>query len=170
MKERVEHMGRMVTVTSSSSGVQGKTCSKCQQHKHYTDFGTRRNGEYWYLGSRCDPCKVEVTKRHRHDNPSNRIKHSVVARCNRRGTPYNLTEVDYKIPSHCPVLGIPLVLSGGTRVDRTPTMDRIDTEKGYVKGNVAIISWRANRLKNDATLTEIRRLWLYVKEHWNETH
>lgn len=44
-------------------------------------------------------------------------------------------------------------------------MDRVIPELGYVKGNVEIISYRANRLKNDATYHELRAisLWLEAK-------
>jgi hypothetical protein len=46
--------------------------------------------------------------------------------------------------------------------DNAPTLDRINNSCGYVPGNVAVISWRANRIKCDATPEELRRIADYV--------
>ncbi len=40
----------------------------------------------------------------------------------------------------------------------SPSLDRIDSTKGYTKGNIWVISNRANTLKNDATLSELKLL------------
>jgi len=48
--------------------------------------------------------------------------------------------------------------------DAAPSIDRVDNSKGYVPGNVRIISWRANRLKNDATVEEMELIIKYMKE------
>lgn len=74
----------------------------------------------------------------------------------------NLTEEDFIVPDRCPVLGIPIVI-GGNRWYDSPSVDRVDNTKGYVKGNVQIISGRANTLKKDATLAELEALVAYVK-------
>ena len=65
------------------------------------------------------------------------------------------------IPSHCPILGIPLEWSvqrgnGPRSLPNSPSLDRIDPSKGYVKGNVWIISNRANSIKNDASHEELK--------------
>ena len=61
-----------------------------------------------------------------------------------------------EIPEKCPVLGIPLggVTSRGGS-DNSPSVDRIIPENGYIRGNVRIISKRANVLKNNGTLDEL---------------
>lgn len=43
-------------------------------------------------------------------------------------------------------------------VNNAPSIDRFDNNKGYEKGNVAVISWRANNLKRDATLDELQKV------------
>ena len=69
--------------------------------------------------------------------------------------------------NRCPVLDIPLRISDGTNTtgpsEASPTLDRIIPEKGYVKGNVIIISNKANRIKTDASPKEIWRVF----KHYN---
>ncbi len=73
-----------------------------------------------------------------------------------RGLPFNLRVSDILIPGNCPLLGIPLIWSPGKkRCDNHPSVDRMDNKKGYVKGNVWIISYRANWLKCNATVDEL---------------
>jgi hypothetical protein len=75
--------------------------------------------------------------------------------------PFEITVEDIaNIPERCPVLGIPLkqVWLKGGRSDNSPSIDKFIPAKGYVKGNIHIISYRANRLKNDGTPEE----WLKV--------
>lgn len=64
------------------------------------------------------------------------------------------------LPDLCPILKTPLEYSefGDALSDNKPSVDRIDSSLGYVKGNVQVVSWRANRLKNNATLEELRLL------------
>ena len=65
---------------------------------------------------------------------------------------------DILIPSKCPVLGITLS-KGSKRIhDGSPSLDRLVPEKGYLKGNIWVISHRANRIKNDSTPKEIKKL------------
>lgn len=71
--------------------------------------------------------------------------------------PHSICKADIVIPKICPVLGIPLKVSRKSRgpQNNSPTLDRINPALGYVAGNVIVISWRANRLKSDATIEEL---------------
>lgn len=84
-------------------------------------------------------------------------------RCRKSGVPFDLEYTDIDIPETCPVLGIELYPSFGKRgpQDNSPTLDRVECEKGYVKGNVEIISWKANRLKSNASPKELRKVAKY---------
>ena len=85
------------------------------------------------------------------------------------GIPFNITQTDISIPDKCPVLGIPLLLNQKTGFcDNSPTVDRIDNAKGYEIGNVAVVSWRANRLKSNATLEELKLLHNFYSPWYNE--
>lgn len=74
-----------------------------------------------------------------------------------RGIEFNIQPEDLTIPDHCPVLGIPIARFLGIGNPRTASIDRIDPKKGYLRGNVRIISWLANRLKSDCDNPEILR-------------
>ncbi len=65
----------------------------------------------------------------------------------------------------CPVFNIDLFwgTNGKGNRDNSPSIDRIDSSVGYTKDNVCIISWKANRIKSDATLAEIESILYYMK-------
>lgn len=74
------------------------------------------------------------------------------------------------IPDYCPILSIKLNYDsdredqGWTRQDDSPSVDRIDNSEGYIKSNIHIISWRANRIKNDGTAEEHRLIYEYLSK------
>lgn len=78
-------------------------------------------------------------------------------RAKRAGVPFSITASDIAIPSHCPVLGIPLARRLGRKggCDNSPSLDRIYPEDGYVPGNIVVVSRRANRAKSDLTIEEL---------------
>lgn len=75
-----------------------------------------------------------------------------------KGVPFDLTADDFEIPAVCPVLGIALARGTKDRTDASPSLDRIIPAKGYVRGNVIVVSWRANRIKHNASVAELRRV------------
>jgi len=81
-------------------------------------------------------------------------------RAKRKGIPFELTMDDILIPSKCPVLDIPLVKAMGLRggKENSPTVDRIRNEGGYTKDNFWIISKKANTMKSNASLEELKLL------------
>jgi hypothetical protein len=89
----------------------------------------------------------------------------ILSRCKYRAKqnniPFDLTKDDIVIPKVCPVLGIEIKqLSMDDEPKKgyhpnSPSLDRIIPGLGYVKGNVRVISARANLLKNDATISEL---------------
>lgn len=78
-------------------------------------------------------------------------------RARETGVPFNITKKDITIPTHCPVLGIPLFQSVGRGGgDNSPSLDKVRPEEGYVAGNVIVVSSKANRIKSNATIQELR--------------
>jgi len=88
-------------------------------------------------------------------------------RAKNRNLEHSITEMDIIIPEVCPVFGIPLKSYIGTKVNHPPddamSIDRIDSTKGYVPGNVQILSMKANRLKNNMSFSDIQKLYAWAK-------
>ena len=70
---------------------------------------------------------------------------------------------DIIIPTYCPILKIKLLFSKNIVQDNSPSVDRIIPELGYVKGNIQIISFKANRIKGHATINELELIIKYIK-------
>lgn len=92
----------------------------------------------------------------------NRLKNSA----KKRGIQFSLTLVDLNnltFPISCPILGIPLKHNRGRAKDDSYSIDRIDSSKGYEIDNIIVVSWRANRLKNNATTEELELISRFYK-------
>lgn len=101
--------------------------------------------------------------KYRRKNPARHMFLRCRKRAKQLGIKFTITEADIVIPRKCPVLGLSLVVltsgkRGGRWQDFSPTLDRVIPSRGYVPGNVWVISGRANRIKNDGTLREFKRL------------
>lgn len=84
-------------------------------------------------------------------------------RAKKYGYEHNISKEDIVIPEYCPVLGIPLIISDGRSSYNSPTLDRFDNNQGYIKGNVRVISFRANSLKSNASVEELEKIIKYIK-------
>ena len=80
------------------------------------------------------------------------------------GLEYNIDETDIIIPKICPILDVPLFFSEKGSAINSPSLDRVDNTKGYIKGNVRVISWRANTLKANLDLDILDKLTKYMKK------
>ena len=78
------------------------------------------------------------------------------------GIEWDIDFGDLEFPVTCPVLGIEIDYWADTRQENSVSFDRIDSTKGYVKGNVLIMSWRANRIKNDGTAEEHKKIYEFM--------
>lgn len=89
------------------------------------------------------------------------------ARAKERGIPFNIDASDIVIPERCPILGIKLEAHSGSSGGKNPSpaLDRIDNTKGYVKGNVMVVSHLANMMKSSASPEQLIKFadWIYSK-------
>ena len=79
-------------------------------------------------------------------------------RATRNNLPFNIELSDIVIPLKCPALGIPLFVGAGFPTENSPSLDRMIPKLGYVKGNVVVVSHKANTMKNSGTLREMLML------------
>lgn len=149
---------------------------------------TERNKKYWQ-GVKEAGKNIEFSRKSAHhrkryyDDHKNEIKQSLIekktdlgvfyikksltnikCKCKKRGIPFDITVDDLSIPTHCPILGIELQFNEGGAKDNSPSIDRIIPEMGYVKGNVIVISGRANRIKNNATIAEMYLIYKFYSD------
>jgi hypothetical protein len=78
--------------------------------------------------------------------------------------PFDITVKDIVIPEFCPVLGIRLERGKKRATFASPTLDRKIPTLGYVKGNVTVMSNRANTVKSDASAEELMKVALWVAQ------
>lgn len=159
-----------------------KTCTKCKKEKELTQFhknNRAKDGHQWI----CKLCSIpialkankknkdKINKRRRERRISDSVfreslnkkkmqayweqreKHFLMnakQALKRRGLECNLELSDIVIPKECPIFKVPF-----DKGRYSPSLDRIDNSKGYIKGNVWVISKVANIMKNDASLEEL---------------
>lgn len=81
-------------------------------------------------------------------------------RAKKKGLEFTIKPEDLELPEGtlCPILQVPLVKHKGKLERNTPSLDRVDSTRGYVPGNVRVISWWANYLKEQLTLEQAKAL------------
>lgn len=93
----------------------------------------------------------EREKQFQKDNPSFALWWSAKRRAKSAGLPFDIERDEIVIPEFCPIMGMRLEKGVGVQGDSSPTLDKIDPTKGYVRGNVWVISAIANRMKSNAS-------------------
>lgn len=108
-----------------------------------------------------DAHRDELNTKKRLSYRSNLINYMIYRardRANKKNLPFDLLPQDIQLPKTCPVFGIEFIIGDK---NAAPSLDRIIPEKGYVKGNVVVVSMKANRIKNDATIEELKEVLTY---------
>jgi len=100
--------------------------------------------------------KKALDRRYRLNHPVRRLLARARERAKAKMLPFDIVEQDIIIPDVCPILNIPLKHCEGKTSSGSISLDRLVPEKGYVKGNIRIISYRANTIKNNGTAEEHR--------------
>ena len=92
-------------------------------------------------------------------NPEFRLFDSARTRAKKKGFEFTITREDVVIPEMCPLLGVPLVWDvNDPRADNKPSLDRIDSTKGYTPDNIQVVSWLANKIMSSATDEQVIKL------------
>lgn len=155
-----------------------RLCGTIQPISHFYTNSQRtpqNTDGYMYCCKRC-------SKQQWHDkaqDPENRKKwllDRIKSKCKKLDIPFDLTLDDLVIPEVCPVLGIPLKFGiktankfrerrGVQTPDDSPSVDRIFPDLGYIKGNIVIVSYRANNIKTNATPEELQQVALFYAKY-----
>lgn len=154
-----------------------KICTNCKEEKELEEFPDRKykNGKISKQGN-CFECKrkksrevarkirANSTKRllerkrdleRRKNNPRKEMWSRAKKRAKLKGIFFNLKIEDIHINKICPILNIPIEPQSGGATDNSPSLDRIDSTKGYTKDNICVISRLANIMKAHATKEQI---------------
>lgn len=100
--------------------------------------------------------KYEYVKKYLNDHQEARMLNVARQTAKRKNLEFNITLEDIIIPSICPFLGCKLTnIFGRGRVATNASIDRIDSTKGYIRGNIQVISDLANRMKQEATPSQL---------------
>lgn len=142
-----------------------KHCTGCGETKPKGEFYRARKEPdgYRYECKTCvrantnNEAKRKYNANWRSANPERYMLNAARSRAKLLGYAFDIDASDIAIPSHCPVFGIPL-FQGERSNPNSPALDRIHNDRGYVKGNVIVVSHRANTLKGSATISELRAL------------
>jgi len=151
------------------------SCAMCQEYLHIDDFCFK---------TKTTPSRFDILGRGRHHqcrkcqndkflrmDLRQKLLYAARGRAKKAGFPCTITVDDIVIPEVCPVLGIPLFPSVGNGrkhpalIPNSPSVDRLDNDKGYTPDNIRVISMRANDIKSNATLDELEAVVAYVKKN-----
>ena len=144
-------------------------CHQCKQYKSTLDFypikSTSKAGRWGPLGSRVHNCCKECQSvAYKSSSIEQKLFHAAKRRAKQKNLEFAISIEDIKVPSHCPMLGIPLYPTTGKCAHaNSPSIDRLDSRKGYTPENIIVISHRANTIKGNATLEELRLIARYTE-------
>lgn len=169
-----------------------KICLKCKKSKEIKNFkkgSKNKKGKQCYINT-CKDClkkqrreyrqsfsedkHLELRKRKKRERDKRNLKYPekliwtrAKNRSTSKGIPFNIEIKDIIIPKFCPILGIKLERKFNKLHSGSPSIDKINNKKGYIKGNIAIISYKANGMKGDMDLAQVKKLYLYIKNNGN---
>lgn len=137
-------------------------CIPCRRTSSYNKNTNRARASDYYREHRDEALAYERKKRE-NDTSAALIKEAKV-RAKKYGLPFDLCYGDVQVPDVCPVLGMRLQVNSGKCGPDSPSLDRVVPERGYTKGNVLVVSHRANTIKSDATVSELRAVVAFYED------
>lgn len=140
-----------------------KKCIVCKNLKHFSAFHKNKNCLFG-LNTTCSECRGYNSKVQWQHNKSTKPEYylwnSARSRSNKRGLEFSILVEDIVIPDVCPIFKVKMI----PKTDYAPSLDRKDPSKGYTKDNIAVISRRANIIKNNASSKELRAIANWIDE------
>jgi predicted Zn-ribbon and HTH transcriptional regulator len=152
-----------------------RTCKVCNLEKELSEFPARISKRLLTKTAQCNKCRYTKANARVASNPVLRATKIVSMqksykktkalepeklmvkearkRAKREGVVCTITPADIYIPKFCPLMGIPLKFNYGEKAasPNSPSLDKIYPDKGYIPGNVMVISNAANVAKSNLT-------------------
>ena len=154
-----------------------KRCSTCGETKALDLYHRNKNSKDG-KSCRCKECAIDAANKYFENNADKvvqnkkarrkdirySLREAAKDRATRANLPFNIEIEDIVVPEFCPVLNIKLEKSKtGIATACSPSLDKIIPHKGYVKGNIIVMSYKANLMKNNATVKELLLFSDWVK-------
>ena len=137
-----------------------RKCMKCGEVKTFSAFHKHKQCLHG-INSVCKECRKPLsTANWQKTSEEYKIWSRAKSRAKKRNLEFLIDVSDIEIPDVCPVFNVPFDKNSN---EYTYSIDRIDHTKGYIEGNIMIISNKANRIKSDASLKELEQVVSYVK-------
>jgi hypothetical protein len=144
---------RKISKDNGEKTFNGETCRFC--------LGKTR----WIKRNSCYNCYTETGIPKDFEKRKKQLISKLKSQAKLKGVDFNITKEDINWVEICPIMQIKLnYFTTGFREHNTASFDRKDTNKGYIKGNVFVISNIANMRKSDLTIEQLERMIYYVKE------
>lgn len=167
-----KHKGQKVKKANKGKHI---TCVTCGKSKAPSQFSYKVRGDI--SSGKKDQCKRcganerEAARRDRtwKDDAVKVLLMNSRARAKAAGLEHTLTRDDIVIPDRCPIFDIELKREDRETWFSAPSIDRIDNKKGYIPDNIVIVCRRANILKKDATVAELRQIADFYERLENES-
>jgi len=140
-------------------------CRICKQTKPLNDYYKQEASKTCHR-SECKVCTNETYSSFDENGYKRKLFTNKKSHAKQSGTDFNIGIEHITWVERCPVLGTELVYAVGGRERDTrniPSLDRVDSTKGYIVGNVQVISMFANSVKNNITLEEAMNLVAYMQ-------
>lgn len=170
-----------------------KRCYKCKETKPRAEFSSNKSTKDG-LQQKCKQCdsayraensakisayrkarRVEFNKNQtesrraaKKTSPEKAMYYRAAQRARERGLPLTITPADIHIPEVCPVFGVPLITDASKASWWSASLDRIVPELGYVVGNIQVLSHKANTIKSNSTIEELRTVLEFLERQKND--
>lgn len=179
--QRQKRRGQVIVPAVMEGTMRCPVCGKELPVDHFNVFGKSKTGRDWLcrdcrtehsainqnqdknyfkkLRSKVDPEyrkeQAVIDRRSRIKNFKRAMFTAAKYRAKQRDIEFSIEMEDIEIPDKCPILECDFVYGTAANYDYSPSLDRIDNSKGYIKGNVQVISTKANKMKNSASYEEL---------------
>lgn len=144
-----------------------KKCCLCKKILPISNFSNEKkhkDGKH----ARCKSCDKKRYAKWRDRNYEKSVIGTIRDRAKRKNVPMEITSEDIKkalpIDMLCPIFGVKMEIGISKRNKNSPSVDRIIPKKGYVPGNIIVVSMKANMIKSDATPDEIIKVGKFYKK------